>query len=208
MADAGAGGAPLAVLVVCTANICRSPAAETLLRARLAAPGDVAVTSAGLAARVGSPMAAEMAGALDLPVTGFRARQVTPDMVGRSDLVLTMTREQRAALVDLVPAAIRRTFTLTEYAALITLAADRGQVAGSSIRQRLVSATAQAPRFRSARTAGPQDDIVDPYGRSRAHFQRAAEELEQAVAAVVAAVGAAAPAAGAPSALSSSSPHR
>ena len=53
------------VLVVCTANICRSPMAEALLRAWLShhAPtvaADVAVASAGVRARPGDPAAPHM----------------------------------------------------------------------------------------------------------------------------------------------------
>ncbi|MCZ2819107.1 hypothetical protein O2V63_02045 [Modestobacter sp. VKM Ac-2977] len=188
-AAAAAESPSFAVLLVCTANICRSPAAEALLRAELAAADDVEVASAGLTARVGSAIAPEMANALAVPVTGFQARQVTSEVVGGADLVLTMTREQRAALVALVPAAVRRTFTLKEFAALVALAAGRARVSGASTRQRLSSATAEAPRFRSARVAGAEDDIADPYGGRPADYSRAAGEIEQAVAALVSAVG-------------------
>ncbi|RMH62958.1 MAG: low molecular weight phosphotyrosine protein phosphatase, partial [Zetaproteobacteria bacterium] len=41
------------ILVVCVGNICRSPMAEALLKAR--APAKVRVSSAGIGALVGSP---------------------------------------------------------------------------------------------------------------------------------------------------------
>ncbi|MCZ2804106.1 hypothetical protein O2W18_03220 [Modestobacter sp. VKM Ac-2983] len=187
--DVRAGSASFTVLLVCTANICRSPAAEALLRVGLAAATDVEVASAGLTARVGSAIAPEMARTLPVPVTGFQARQVTPEVVRGSDLVLTMTREQRAQLVALVPAAVRRTFTLKEFTALTVLAAGRGRVTGASTRQRLHAGTTEAPRFRSARAAGPDDDIADPYGGRPADYARATREIEQAVATLVSVVG-------------------
>src|SRR5699024_5640914 len=116
-------------LVVCTGNICRSPAAERLLAAGLGAPfrgqaaGGLApaieIASAGVGAVVDAPMAPEMATlvtAAGADASRFTARQLTIAMVAESDLVLTATRRHRTAVVGLVPAAVRRTFTVRELA--------------------------------------------------------------------------------------------
>ena len=112
---------PFAVLTVCTGNICRSPAAERLLAARLGAGSGVAVSSAGVGAVVGAPipppMAALLSGAGVSP-DGFAARQLTAAMLRDSDLVLVLTRGHRARVVDVYPGAVRRTFTLRELARL------------------------------------------------------------------------------------------
>jgi protein-tyrosine phosphatase len=110
------------VLVVCVGNLCRSPLAERLLRRRLADAPEVGVASAGVRAVVGAPM--DASAALELArlggdPAGFVARQLTPDMVAGADLVLTATREIRGQVVALAPAALKRTFTLLELAALL-----------------------------------------------------------------------------------------
>ncbi len=171
------------VLVVCTANICRSPAAEAELRAALASSADVAVSSAGLRARVGEPVAPGMAAVLGRTPQHFAARQVTPALVRTADLVLTMTRDQRSAIVGAVPAAVRSTFTLREFADLVGLAREHGAEVGDGTRgERLAALLALAPRFRSVREAGDHDDIEDPYGGAREDYERALAEIRAAVA--------------------------
>jgi protein-tyrosine phosphatase len=182
---------PFSVLVVCTGNICRSPAAQALLSAALGEGQDIEVASAGLRARVGEPMAAETARVLDVPVEGFRARQLTGEMVGAAGLVLTMTRDHRAALVDAVPAAIRRTFTLREFADLAVMVRQRGSVAvDGPRRQQLQALTVATPRLRGRRRGAP-DDIDDPYGRPPEQHAHAVAEIRQAIGRLVSTLDAA-----------------
>jgi protein-tyrosine phosphatase len=112
------------VLVVCTANVCRSPLAARLLADALP---DAAVSSAGVQAVVGAPMctvsAAELPhGAADTHI----ARQLTADVVRSSDLVLTMEREHRSAVVRLAPGSQSSVLTLREALALSRGLVDRG----------------------------------------------------------------------------------
>ena len=174
------------LLVVCTANICRSPVAQWLLERSLAGSGDIRVTSAGLQARVGSPASDGMTRLLGDPVDGFAARQLSPTMIGQADLVLVMTRAQRSAVVDMVPAAVRRTFTVREFADLAVLAQRPGtDLTGVSAGERLACLTTLAPRLRILRTAGGHDDVADPYGRGEAPHLRALTEIQGAVADIV-----------------------
>ena len=85
------------VLFVCTANLCRSPLAEGLLRHRLQArnlAGRVQVQSAGT--RVVShgsrpdPRVELVAAEKGVSLNGIRARMLTPAMVQRSDYILVM----------------------------------------------------------------------------------------------------------------------
>ena len=103
----------LTVLAVCTGNICRSPAVETLLRTVL--DTSVTVRSAGTNALVGRPIAEPMAELLTaggFPPADFAARQLTPDLVEEADLVLALTPRHRARVVESVPSAVRRTVTV------------------------------------------------------------------------------------------------
>lgn len=80
------------IIVVCTGNICRSPMAEALLRARLGARVEQ-VASAGTGALVGypaDPMAIDVAGEYGLDLTAHRAQQATLPLLSSMDLVLTL----------------------------------------------------------------------------------------------------------------------
>ena len=182
-------GAPFEVLVLCTANICRSPIAEILLGRALGGTGGIRVSSAGLHARTGSPVDEQMGRLLGGPVPDFAARQVSAQMIRTAGVVLTMTRQQRSAVVSAVPAAVRRTFTLPEFADLVELAgrSDAGPPAGTAA-DRLAALTRQAPRLRSLRASGAHDDVGDPYGRDAAAYATAVSDIRQAVARIVRAV--------------------
>ena len=91
-----------AVLLVCTANICRSPMAEAIFRAKL---GGVFTTiaSAGVHADPrGGPVDARAAAALERRQykldRKWRSRRVDPERLGDYDLVLVMETEHADAL--------------------------------------------------------------------------------------------------------------
>lgn len=114
------------ILVVCSANVCRSPLAEQLLQARLSTiPGfdRLVCSSAGIEVSRGHEMCADAAAVLGLPSEGpkasaHRARRVTKSMIGGAGLVLTASRVERSALARLSPEARSKVFTLREAAAL------------------------------------------------------------------------------------------
>jgi len=98
-------GAPYRVCLVCLGNICRSPMAETVLRAELAAAGldgGVVVDSAGTGDwHVGDAM--DPAARAALASRGYdgaahRARQIEPSWLSRRDLILAMDARNRADL--------------------------------------------------------------------------------------------------------------
>jgi len=106
------------ILVVCTGNICRSPAGEILLQGYL---GDLArVTSAGTHAMVGQAPTAPM---LDLLAadgfdgSGHRASQLTAARIEEADLIIAMTAAHRRWVLQETPSALAKTFLLTELAA-------------------------------------------------------------------------------------------
>ena len=92
------------VLFVCTANVCRSPMAAALLRARLTGRGPtVAAASAGTDAfpMAGDKRAQRVMSELGVAMAHETARSITPELLrhdGR-DLVITMTHEHVRAVV-------------------------------------------------------------------------------------------------------------
>lgn len=167
-----ASGSRFRVLFVCIGNVCRSPVGERLLAARL--PVDrFEVASAGVGAMVGYAMsryAAEELRAYGGDPTGFAARQLTPEMVEGSDLVLTATRELRSQVLAEAPAALRRTFTILEFAALV----DQAEATTP------VELVKWAGAHRSLVSNQPQD-VPDPYRRGAEEHARAARAIDTAV---------------------------
>jgi protein-tyrosine phosphatase len=152
------------LLFVCTGNLCRSPLAERLTAHRLHGAG-VHVASAGLRARDGlgmDPSAAVALRELGGDDEGFRSRRLTPEHVRDADLVLTMTHRQRDETLALAPTALRRTFVLSEAAALAADLTESDLRHGAEARV-LVAALAAG---RARRTGRPTTDadVPDPIG--------------------------------------------
>ncbi|KQQ57283.1 phosphotyrosine protein phosphatase [Pseudomonas sp. Leaf127] len=102
------------LLVICTGNICRSPMAEAMLRARLATPG-IQVHSAGLHALIGEPMdrlAQEVLRDHGLVPPAHQARQVDRHRLRRADLILAMEPSHLHGLFRLAPEIRGRTFLI------------------------------------------------------------------------------------------------
>ena len=107
------------IAVVCTGNTCRSPMAETLLRERLRQRfGDedsVRVLSAGVAAGNGhgaSPQAVEVMKNRGLDLSQHSSRSLDDAVMNSADLILTMTRGHRAAILAAWPDMEDRVFTV------------------------------------------------------------------------------------------------
>jgi protein-tyrosine phosphatase len=171
-----------AILVLCTANVCRSPMARAMLGRELAARGQPArVTSAGVAAGGTAPVPGEVAAVLagyGLDVTGHRSTPVTAGDLAQADLVLTMAREHLRHAVVLEPLAWPRAFTLRELARRGAQAGPREP--GESIAGWL--ARAHAGRSRMALLGdGEPDDVADPFGGGLSDYQRAAAQISSAV---------------------------
>lgn len=178
---ADAESAVFSILVVCTANICRSPLAEHLLRTRLAnAAGGTKfkVSSAGVRGWDSTPMDAPAAAELRRlggDASSFRSRPLSTAQCEKADLILTATTEHRAAVLELAPRALKRTFTLVEFAHLVTQVATVADAAGSP--------TEVVRRAAAARGAALLDnyDVPDPYGGSPHLHRSVADVVETAI---------------------------
>lgn len=105
--------APKLIVTVCTANICRSPMAEALLRHALAAEPEplrsCRVVSAGVAARGGekvSPNSVDALAKVGLRISDHRSQLLTPQLAANADIILCMTESHRAVIglsLDPVP---------------------------------------------------------------------------------------------------------
>lgn len=109
MEGEGRTGGTMRILFVCTGNICRSPTAEGVLRARAAARGldGLTVDSAGTHGyHVGEPpdrRSIEAAARRGYDLSGLRARRLRPSDYDDFDLLLAMDRGHLRILRDGCP---------------------------------------------------------------------------------------------------------
>lgn len=96
---------PGIIIVVCTANICRSPMAAALLQHALAAQPEplrsFKIISAGVAGRAGDPVSENSVLALKkvgLDISKHTSRPLTQKMMDEASLVLGMTESHRAMI--------------------------------------------------------------------------------------------------------------
>jgi len=113
----------LRFLIVCTANVCRSPMAEAAMRHALAARGVRAeLGSAGIDALDDEPAhplsvaAVAQAGLGDLST--HRSRLISPLMVRNADIVLCMEPLHRKSIVSRAPEAAGRVRLLGHWAGI------------------------------------------------------------------------------------------
>jgi protein-tyrosine phosphatase len=107
------------ILVVCTANICRSPVAEVLLRMKLHAAGfkNWTVVSAGTWAAEGhraAPFSIDLMAERGLDIRSHRSQPVTERLMQQANLVLCMETGHARTLRQAYPAHQRKTYTIRQ----------------------------------------------------------------------------------------------
>ena len=203
------------VLFVCHANQCRSAIAERLTNRafadRLGVRGSrLIVSSAGTHARAGVPMHATAARVLRerrAYADQFASRLLTPPIVAAPDLILTATRDQRAACVSLVPSAVRRTFTMRQFGRLATTLSSvatwspprsaifppgrSATVHADSPARRLQALLDEIASVRGRLQPVPatEDDLPDPVRGPIEEFRVCADEIQRVIDALVDVVG-------------------
>ena len=193
------------ILVVCAANVCRSPLAELALRRGLGADSPITVSSAGVRANAGDPICSAVASVHEDEewqtwADDHRAQPVTIEQIEQASVVLTASRDIRGELVRMAPRSRDWMFTIKE-------AAHLGEGFSSSAADRVVEYVAHLDRARSravpltppggvgervrqlfrARTAVDPTSIADRHG-SRGHLETISE-VEASVATILAQLG-------------------
>lgn len=105
------------ILFVCTGNICRSPMAEYILRTRVD-DKKINVSSAGTHALVAYPADSAVLHVMQskgLDLSLHRARQINESLIDNSDLILTMSSEQKKYLEKYYLNACGKVFRIGEW---------------------------------------------------------------------------------------------
>ncbi len=173
------------ILVVCTANQCRSPVAEAFLERQFASIGvRVPLRSAGLLDG-GMPSPAEIIEASSkegLDLRAHRSVQVEASMLLEADLVIAMARSHVRELSVREPSCWPKTFTLRELL-------RRGE--GTGGRRRGEPLESWLSEVRAGRRPGDlfgadrRDDVPDPMGGALEEFTSMVELLEHLTADLV-----------------------
>jgi protein-tyrosine phosphatase len=123
-------------------------------------------SSAGTRAVIAHPINHDAALVLEKlggDVSNFAARQLTPRIASDADLVLTMTKAHRDAVLELAPRQLHRTFTLSEAARLVSDCNARN--------------VADLAASRTHLAAHELPDIPDPIGRSAEAFAMVGSQI-------------------------------
>ena len=145
------------ILVVCTANICRSPMAAALLQHALSAQPpplrSLKVLSASVAGGKGDTVSQNSVTALKkvgLDISGYRSRPATEDLVKNARLVLGMTESHRTMLQAGLSPTPRHVYLFREF------------------------------------MPPPADiEIADPFGGSLKHYETVRDEMVEAIPSLV-----------------------
>jgi protein-tyrosine-phosphatase len=167
------------ILVVCTANQCRSPLTAAAL-ARRAAEADlpVVVTSAGIAALPGAyatPPTVAAGRRIGLDLSGHLATSLDPSSVRDADLVIGLERRHIQEVVLHEPRAFSRSFTLKE---LARRGADIGPRAPGQTVGEWLADVHRGRRPTELLGASHIDDVDDPTGSAARDHHTMAEEVD------------------------------
>lgn len=167
---------PYRILVVCTANICRSVMAERFLRRDAAARdlGGLHTSSCGILFD-GEPASDTVISVLaerEIDATDHRSRKFTPELLDDTDLVVTMERMHARELAVTMEGASSRVHTLGATVAWFAEAEDLPDTPKERITR-----FAEGRKSSDLLGSGP-DEVADPHGRSKRIHRKTADRLE------------------------------
>lgn len=174
---------PLQLLVVCTANQCRSPIGEALAAAGLQRLGQIGrVCSAGTEAVLGAPAtpdAIEVARRRGLDLASHLSRPVTRDLASWANVIVTMERRHVVDLVTRAGAPLAMTFTLPELAGFAATHEPRDP--DEDIDRWLARIAVERAADSALGGAGGAPEVADPVGESLKVHERAAAEIAELI---------------------------
>jgi protein-tyrosine phosphatase len=152
------------ILFVCTGNTCRSSMAKGIMEAAIAGDFQLAnqysVDSAGLSAFPNEPASPYSISVLkeewDIDISSHKSKLLNQNIISKADIILTMTRSHRDAIINYYPELISKVFTLKEYISDIN-----PEIAYEEYENTL--------------------DIVDPYGLPINMYRFCAKDIKMAV---------------------------
>lgn len=166
------------MLFLCTGNICRTPMAVGFFRALADRYGiDATADSAGLSfdGRPATPDGVAVMAERGIDTSDHRSRIMTVDHLRDADLVIGLAREHLREAVVLERDCFPKAFTLKELV-------RRGEADGGR-RRSDESIDDWVRRLGADRVPrdligdDPDDDVADPIGRPRKHYQATADEI-------------------------------
>ena len=175
--DTGADG----IMVLCRANVCRSPMAAALLARRLEVMGVTVPVRSGGMIRCGDPPHPEVVSVMasyGIEISSHSSRVACATDLARASLVLAMARDNLRYAVITEPGAWPRAFTLKE---LIRRGEQIGpRRPGEPFAGWLSRAHAGRER-RSLLGDSAEDDVADPAGGPHRAYAATASLLDQLV---------------------------
>jgi protein-tyrosine phosphatase len=177
--------APLRILLVCTANICRSPMAAALLQVACATRDlPVVVSSAGFLfdGHPASDTTIKVMRERGIDLRDHRSRVVDESIIGAADLVLTMERRHARDLVLQFDRA-EMVHTLKGFLSVVTLLLASDDLDPSEVIDLpgLVRAANIARSPVGLLGDDRPDEIADPHGRSVRVHRKTADDLTAVV---------------------------
>ena len=174
------------VLVVCTANQCRSPLGAAAFLGRAADLGlAVDARSSGIQAGPGlpaTPATIDAGRRIGWDLSAHRSTPLAVDAIRKADLVIGLERRHVQEIVLADPAAFTKTFTLKE------LVRRGGEAGGREPGETLASWLARVHSGRRAQDLiglSSADDITDPTGSNAVDHRGTAEEIDALAGAVL-----------------------
>jgi protein-tyrosine phosphatase len=178
----GANADSFGIIVLCTANLCRSPMAAALFARRLSRLGvTVPVRSAGM---IGcgdppNPKVIAVMASYGIEIASHRSRMASAADLAGASLVLTMARDSLRYAVITEPGAWPRTFTLKE---IIRRGEQIGPRRPGEPFADWISRAHAGREHTSLLGDSPEDDVADPAGGPLRAFADTASLLDRLVA--------------------------